>query len=140
MANTNYATDGTASVRLDRVTTADSSGTHIPEFTPGAQVDGNNGSKWLYVRASLSIAQYDAVALVWKTSGAASASTSTVPIAVPLTLTNGQLAAGVGFAQVAFPDKGSYGWVNTGGTPIVKVAIDCEPYVPLYATATPGVL
>lgn len=141
MSNTNYATDGKISVNLTKLSTTDASlGTHVPDHTPGTRLNGNNGSSWMYVRASLSIAQYDAVALVYKTTGAAGASTSTVPVAVPLTITTGQVASGIGFAQIAFPDKGSYGWVNVGGTPIVKLAIDCEPYVPLYATATAGVL
>ncbi|HEX5005857.1 MAG TPA: hypothetical protein VFV70_02020 [Hyphomonadaceae bacterium] len=83
---------------------------------------------FIYVQASNSITQYDAVVIKQDYKIA------------PLTITNGKLAIEVAFAQSAFADKGSYGWVLQGGRPMVRCANGTQPNVPLFATATGGVL
>lgn len=92
--------------------------------------DPTNGyeADFIYVIASNSVAQYDAVAIK-----------DGFKIA-PLTITNGKTCGEVGFAQIANGTKDSYMWVQKGGLPIVKLALACQANVPLYATATGGVL
>jgi hypothetical protein len=58
---------------------------------------------------------------------------------VPLTTTNSAGSKAVGFAQVSIASA-YYGWVQLGGKPRVSVAAACEPSVPLFTTATAGVL
>lgn len=85
-------------------------------------------SEFIYVQASNSIAQYDAVAVK-----------AGYKIA-PLTITNGKTAIEVGFSQVAIGTKGDYASVIQGGRPLVRCANGTQPNVPLFATATGGVL
>lgn len=101
---------------------------HPLTFTVDA-VDPTLGfGEFMYVQASNSVAQYDAVAI--KDSGKIA----------PLTLTNAQTAVEVGFAQIANGTKDTYMWVQKGGRPIVKCALATQPNVALFATATGGVL
>ena len=58
---------------------------------------------------------------------------------VPLTTTNSAASKAVGFAQVSIASA-EYGWVQLGGKPRVLVAANCQPSVPLFTTATAGVL
>jgi hypothetical protein len=92
--------------------------------------DTNNGGvgQFIYVQASNSITQYDAVAIKGSHKIA------------PLTITNAKTAVEVGFCQIAVGTKDSYCWVMKNGRPIVRCALACQPDVPLYATATGGVL
>ncbi len=93
----------------------------------GVDPDMGEG-EFIYVIASNSVAQYDAVAIK-----------AGYKIA-PLTITNGKTCGEVGFAQIANGTKDTYMWVQKNGTPVVKLAIACQANVPLYATATGGVL
>jgi hypothetical protein len=45
----------------------------------------------------------------------------------------------VAFAQTSIA-TGYYGWVNLSGRPKTMLAADCADFVPLYTTATIGVL
>lgn len=85
-------------------------------------------AEFIYVQASNSVAQYDAVAI--KENGKIA----------PLTLTNAQTAVEVGFAQIANNVKDTYMWVMKHGRPIIKCALATQPNVALFATATGGVL
>lgn len=106
-----------------------------PAFTVGTVVNGTDGSRWMYVQALSTIAQYDAVAIV--TSGSASNANMG---AVPLTTTNALTSIRIGFAQVAIASS-KYGWVALEGNNIrVKTLIACQPAVPLFTTATAGSL
>ena len=58
---------------------------------------------------------------------------------VPLTTTNSANSKAVGFAQVSIASA-YYGWVQLGGKVNVNLAANCAPNVPLYTTATAGVL
>lgn len=92
--------------------------------------DTNNGGvgQFIYVQASNSLTQYDAVAIKGSYKCA------------PLTITNGKLAIEVGFTQSAVGAKDSYCWVQKQGRPIVRGALATQPDVPLFASATGGVL
>ncbi len=83
---------------------------------------------FIYVQASNSVAQYDAVAIKHNYKIA------------QLTITNAKTAVEIGFAQVAVGTKDSYLWVMKNGRPIVKMALATQPDVPLFASATGGVL
>jgi hypothetical protein len=95
-----------------------------------ARDNTNNGgeAEFIYVQCSSSITAYDAVAIKHGHKIA------------QLTITNGKTAIEIGFAQTAMGTKGTYGWVMQGGRPIVQLALACQPDVPLFATATGGVL
>lgn len=45
----------------------------------------------------------------------------------------------IGFAQTSIA-TGYCGWIQYGGRPKVNLAVNCAPFVPLYTTATAGVL
>lgn len=85
-------------------------------------------AEFVYVQASNSVAQYDAVAIK-----------AGYKIA-PLTITNAKTAVEIGFTQVAVGTKGDYFWAQKDGRPIVRCALATQPDVPLYASATGGVL
>lgn len=93
-----------------------------------AKDDTFGAGTFIYVQASNSIAQYDAVVIKpgYKIA--------------PLTITNSKLAVEVAFSQVAVGTKGDHSWVLQGGRPLVRCANGTQPNVPLFATATGGVL
>lgn len=102
-----------------------------PEQTVGTLVTATDGGVWQYVRAASTISQYAAVVLY--TDGTARmAETSAVGFAEVAVRT-------VGFAQVSIVSA-YYGWVARSGKVIFNVADDCGAGVPLFTTATPGVL
>lgn len=120
MVSTSFATGNLLGAKLNRTGTT-------AEFAVGTHVFGNDNSEWVYVQASASITQYDAVTIQSNNKLA------------QLTLDGGKAAQDVGFAQVAFaPDE--YGWVMVRGKPLVRLAASCQPSVAIYATATGGVV
>lgn len=101
----------------------------------GTVVTAGDGSICMYVQATSTIAQYDACVII-NTSSAAGAFIGCVPVTTTNALTSQRLA----FAQNAIASA-SYGWVYLSGNNIrVKCAIACQPAVPLFTTATAGVL
>lgn len=96
-------------------------------FTVGNRRTDEAGQTWMYVQASASLTQYDAVAIKANYK------------ALQLTLDGAKAAVEVGFAQVAF-EVGDYGWVMITGRPLIRLAADCDKELALYATATGGVL
>ena len=96
-------------------------------FAVGTTVNLNDGGQAVYVQAASELSQYAAVAVLANNT------------AVMLTTTNAATSKRVGFAQVSIA-SGYYGWVQTGGVPVVKLAASCAPNVPLFTTATAGVL
>jgi hypothetical protein len=96
---------------------------------------GNDGSKWMYVKAMSTIAQYDCVVIT--NSGSAVGGEIG---AVPVTTTNALTSPRVAFAQTAITSA-SYGWVALEGNNLrVNCLIACQPKVPLFTTATAGSL
>lgn len=99
----------------------------IAGFTPGTVVDLSDGGQAVYVQATSEISAYAAVLI----GAGASARMTTTTLAVA--------NKRIGFAQTSIASA-FYGWVQTGGTPMVNLAANCAPNVPLYTTATAGVL
>lgn len=96
-------------------------------FGLGTTVNLDDGGQAVYVQAASEVSQYAAVAVLANNK------------VVMLTTTNAAESKRVGFAQVSIA-SGSYGWVQTGGVPVVKLAASCNPNVPLFTTATAGTL
>jgi len=104
-----------------------------PSWTTGAETKLSDGGVAIYVRATSTIAQYDAVVLAYDASAVGGLG------AVPVTTTNSATSERIAFAQTAIGSS-NYGWVQSGGRPLVTLAANCAPNVPLYTTATAGVL
>ena len=98
-----------------------------PSFAVGTVVNLSDGGQAVYVQAASTVATYAAVSLRVNNT------------VVPLTTTNAASSKAVGFAQASIASA-YYGWVQLGGKPRVNVATACEPNVPLFTTATGGVL
>ena len=98
-----------------------------PSFAVGTTVNLNDGGQAVYVQASSDVSQYAAVSVRVDNT------------VVPITTTNSANSKVVGFAQASIASA-YYGWVQIGGKPVVKLAASCLPNVPLYTTATAGVL
>lgn len=98
-----------------------------PSINVGTTVNLDDGGQAVYVQAASTVSTYAAVSVLVNNT------------VVPLTTTNSANSKAVGFAQTSIASA-SYGWVQIGGKPRVSVATACQPNVPLYTTATPGVL
>lgn len=114
------ATSGIIGVNLTRVDTS-------ALFPTGTMVNLSDGGQAIYVKATSEISQYAAV-LVDATANV-----------VMLTTTNAANNKRIAFAQTSIQSAG-FGWVQMGGAPLVNCAANCAPNVPLYTTATAGVL
>lgn len=99
----------------------------IAGFTPGTVVNLSDGGQAMYVKA-LSEISTNACVLI---DASATARMSTTALAVTLKR--------VGFAQTSIASA-FFGWVQLGGSPMVNLAANCAPNVPLYTTSTVGVL
>lgn len=93
----------------------------------GTTVNLSDGGQAVYVQAASTISEFNAVSILADNT------------AVPITTTNSANSKKVGFAQVSIA-SGSYGWVQTSGIVKVTLAANCDDNVPLYTTATAGVL
>lgn len=101
----------------------------------GTIVTATDGTELMYVTATKTINQYDAVIII-NSSSAAGASIGVVPCSTAVAATSPRLAV----AQVAMAIN-EYGWVVTKSNNMrVNVAAACEPGVALYTTLTAGVL
>lgn len=98
-----------------------------PQYALGTTVNLDNGGQAFYVQAGGAVAAYDAV------------SVKNDDTAVSLTTTTSAGTKRVAWAQVAIA-SGEYGWVQTGSGVTANLAASCQPNVPLYTTATAGVL
>lgn len=102
-------------------------GVSVGEFTPGAEVQSANGGILVYVSATSTIAVGDAVVI------------DNLGGAVPVTTTNSATSKRIAVSAVSIASS-YFGWVQVGGKLVVKLAANCAPNVPLYTTATAGVL
>jgi hypothetical protein len=93
----------------------------------GTKVCLNDGGEAVYVQALSEISTFAAVAIFANQT------------AQMLTTTNSATTKKIGFAQTSIP-SGQYGWVQTSGIVRVNLAANCDDNVPLYTTATAGVL
>lgn len=101
--------------------------TSTPQFAQGTKTKLSDGGDAIYIRALSEISTFAAVAI------------NSDEAAVMLTTTNSATTKKVGFAQASIA-SGYYGWVQTSGVVKVNLAANCDDNVPLYTTATPGVL
>src|SRR5690349_1677163 len=102
-------------------------GTATAQFAPGTTVMGDDGSMLVYVSATSTISQYNAVVI------------DNLGGAVPVTTTNSATSKRIAVAQTSIASS-YFGWVQVGGKGLVTLAANCAPNVPLYTTATGGVL
>ena len=97
------------------------------QFAKGTQVLGTDGSLFQYVNTLSAVAAYNAVCI----DDAGDASN--------LTTTNAASYKQVAVAQISIAVS-CYGWVQRIGKMQVNVAANCQDFVALFTTATPGVL
>lgn len=97
------------------------------DFAKGTQVLGTDGSLFEYVNTLSAISTYNAVCIDQDEN------------ASNLETTNAALTYRVGVAQISIAVS-CYGWVQRSGKMIVNVAANCNDFVPLFPTSTPGVL
>ena len=120
MASTSIHTSSIVIPALDATNTS-------AKIPVGTTVDLSDGGGAVYVQAASTISEFNAVSVLADNT------------AVPITTTNSANSKKVGFAQVSIA-SGSYGWVQTSGVVKVTLAANCDDNVPLYTTATAGVL
>tara|TARA_R110000868_G_scaffold52597_4_gene165954 strand:- start:4586 stop:5098 length:513 start_codon:yes stop_codon:yes gene_type:complete len=100
-------------------------------FAAGTQVMTTQGGLFQYCNVLSAISTYNAVII--DDSGNAS----------NLTTTNATAATGigkmVGVAQTSIAVS-CFGWIQRQGKLVVNVAAQCQDFVPLFTTATPGVV
>ena len=97
-------------------------------YALGTVVNLNDGGQAMYVHASTS---------ALSTNSAVSIGVNGV--AAMLTTTNGGTSPRVGFAQTSIGTS-QYGWIALGGQVQCNLAAQCDDNVPLFTTATDGVL
>lgn len=98
------------------------------QYAVGTVVNLSNGGQAMYVKASTSaLSTYGAVSI------------TKAGLATLLTTTNAATTSTVGFAQVSVPTS-SYAWVHISGKVLVNGAAQCAPALPLFTTATAGVV
>lgn len=115
-----YATTPLLGVNLDETSSA-------PKFALGTIVQTTDGGAAVYVRASSEISTFAAVGFD---------GVNTVQM---LTTTLAATVKRVGFAQTSIASA-YYGWVALNGNVKVNLAANCDDAVPLFTTATAGVL
>lgn len=96
-------------------------------FAKGTTVLGTDGSLFEYVNTLSAIAAYNAVVIDQNND------------ASNLTTTNAAEIRRVGVAQISIAVS-SFGWVQRSGRMLVNVAANCQDFVPLFTTATAGVV
>lgn len=108
-------------VNLTRVDTA-------AQFPLGTITNLSDSGQAMYVKSSTSaLSTFGAVSI------------TALGIATLLTTTNAATSPRVGFAQTSIATS-NFGWVQLGGTIKVNCATNCASAVPLFTTATAGVL
>lgn len=118
-----FVTDGHIGVDLTQVTS-------VPQFALGTIVHTDQGGVYEYCRARSEISQYAAV-VIFEGNSIRMAETSIVD--------QGGTGRKIGFAQVSIASA-FYGWVGRQGKLVANLADDCADNVPLFSTATAGVL
>lgn len=93
----------------------------------GTKVNLSDGGEAVYVQALSEISTFAAVSIYANAT------------AQMLTTTTAATSKKIGFAQTSIA-SGYYGWVQTSGVVKVNLAANCDDNVPLYTTATAGVL
>lgn len=95
------------------------------QFARGTQVLATDGSLFEYVNTLSAISTYNAVCI------------DELGNASNLTTTNAAENRKVGVAQISIAIS-NFGWVQRSGKMLVNVLTQCQDFVPLFTTATPG--
>lgn len=119
----NFITNGIAAADLGNTSAT-------PLFALGTTAHTNDGGTVEYVQAASEISQYAAVVIF---------EGFTVRMAETSIVNDAGSGKKIGFAQVSIA-SGYYGWVHRQGKVIANLADDCADNVPLFTTATAGVL
>ena len=98
-------------------------------FAVGQEAESYDGKKWVYVKASSAIAQYDVVTYDETFS----------TVVAPLGTANDARGDKVGVAPVAIA-SGDYGWLQIYGPCTMNVLASCAANVRINTTATAGSL
>jgi hypothetical protein len=96
-----------------------------PQFALGTTVTATDGAIFEYVQAASAFSAFNAVAI------------ADTGIASNLTTTNAAEVRRVGVTQISIAVS-CYGWVQRSGKMRVNVLVNCQDFVPLFTTATPG--
>lgn len=118
-----YAYTSTIGV-LANPTAIDSS----PQFALGTTVIASQGGEMMYVKSDAAITANDTIHI--------SATFAANPITTALAATAGM----IGNSQVSCSVSGQYFWALLNGNWVIRVAVNCQPSVPLYTTDVAGVL
>jgi hypothetical protein len=94
----------------------------------GTKVSLSDGGEAIYVQAISEVSQYAAVSIY--VDNTANMATTTTAVTTKR----------IGFADSVSIPSGSYAWVRLSGRPVVNLAANCADQVPLFTTATGGVL
>lgn len=101
------------------------------ELATGTVVSLSDGGEAMWVKANSAISTNNAVVIaVDHTVNNLTTARATAASGVGI---------GIGFAQTSIASAW-YGWVQLSGRPVVKLAANCADRVPLFTTATEGVL
>jgi hypothetical protein len=122
MPNTNFANDGKIGVKINETSTT-------PLFALGETTVGNNGSEWVYVRASATINAFDVVTF----------DETYATVVAPISTANDFRGDKIGVAPVAFVAL-EYGWLQIKGLCTMNVLASCAANVRLNTTGTAGFL
>ena len=100
-----------------------------PPFAAGTRTVGSDETEWIYCVAEEAITQYNAVGVDLSDGSAGK-------------LTKAMADAGrqIAFCQVSGVDSGEYFWAQTKGQGTITLKNSCLPNVPLYTTASAGML
>lgn len=100
------------------------------QFIPGATATASDGSKWIYVKFTGVVTQYDVVMIdsSWNALSIIGGAAAAVPSQM------------IGFHQNATTSANQTGWVMISGAPTMRAAGSVVKNVQLYTTNTSGVL
>lgn len=99
------------------------------QFATGSIVMGSQGGEMVYVKSGAAITKNDTIHVAAGTF-----------IANPITTALAAVAGYVANSPVSCSTSGQYFWAYLSGNWTVRVAVNCQPSVPLYTTDTAGVL
>ncbi len=143
-----YVTDGKIGIDLTATYASTSAGSiSFMPARPGDMVRTNNGASYIFARAASDITPFSVVAFSTFADSSLSSDATRAPIlqACPTLLASLAPGGAQGNAMLAISQvsiaSSYYGWLARDGTALrVNAAALCNPKVPLYATATAGVI
>lgn len=117
---------------------ADPSNPGLP-FTVGLRVFGSGGSVWMFCLSTAGTTANQAVGITESTITLSTAAIVPTYDASPLTKSLADQGCVIGVTPTAITAT-YYGWVQIGGPAYITLKNSCLPNVPLYTTASAGML